>query len=136
MSRLLSLGELARLTGIPRTTLLGIAVREPHLTTRRGRTTYFVLSKLAEKPGMGVIETLTLADGPRWVKLVDLAQISGIPRRTLATWAKTRPNFACRIGRIWYVRLETLGASPEQQKFFERWSQKVDSGQNEEITED
>lgn len=135
MSRLMRIAELARLTGISRRTLLDVAHREPDLVTVRDNTLYFVIDKLASKPGMGIIATLTLADGQRWMKVVDLAKISGIPRRTLAMWAKERPNFACRIGKIWYVRLETLGASPEQQKFLSRWTEDIethgDSGKNE-----
>lgn len=94
---------------------------DPDLAVRRGRDWYIRVSELARRPGMTYVQAL-LCTSQTWVKAVDLAAASGISRRTVSYWAKTRPGFGKRIGRIWYVDLEQLGATPDQVEIIRKWA--------------
>lgn len=110
--------DLARLLGIPIRTVVGWCHRDPALGFKKGHLNYIRVEKLAEKPGMDLVKAYLLPQNEqKWLTLAQLSKMTGIPRRTLAGWAKTRPTFARRLGRNWYVCLETLTDDPEQLEY-------------------
>lgn len=119
--RLIKGTELARRLGLPRRTVVDWIHRDPSLAVMKDGVYWIKLEKLADKPGMDLVSALTLPDH-RWIKAVDLALISGVSRRTVAYWCKTRPQFARRLGRLWYVDLELLGATEEQIDALRKWT--------------
>lgn len=114
---------LARTLGISRRTVSDWCRRDPSLAFRReGRDYYIRVEQLAKRPGMDIISALLLENDGKWMKAVDLARLAGVPRRTVAHWCATRPWFARRIGRNWYLSREVLGATPEQAEFLQKWA--------------
>lgn len=117
--RLIKLADLSERLGIPRRTLNdwvkddpALAVWVPRKVCARGFYSgeYWIrLDRLAGRPGIDSIDALLLGEA-RWMKAVDLAALSGISRRTLSYWCRTRAGFGRRIGRNWYVDLEQFGA--------------------------
>jgi hypothetical protein len=91
------------------------------LAVRKGRDYYIRIDRLAVKPGMNIISALTL-ENRSWIKAVALAAAAGTPRRSVAHWCRTRPHLAKRIGRIWYVDLEELGATDDEIDALKRWA--------------
>ncbi len=112
--RLMKMGELAAKLGIPRRTFQGWIEREPGLgvfiNDRNGGSWWVKLDKLAGRQGITLTDALMLGSR-RWVAAVDLAILAGISKRTMSHWCRTRPGFAKRIGQVYYVDLEELGAS-------------------------
>lgn len=109
--------DLARELGIPRETFQRWIERDPDLAVwvpggRGGGSWWVKLDKLAGREGI-TLEDAYMLGSTRWIKAVELAALSGIPRKTIANWCRDRPGFAKRIGRVWYVDLEDLGASRE-----------------------
>lgn len=90
-----------------------ICQSDSKLAFKRNGIYYIRLEELAKRPGFDLVTALLSPHG-KWIKAIELARRSGIPRRTMASWCRNRPNFAKRIGRIWYVDLELLGATEEQ----------------------
>lgn len=113
--------DLARSLKISRRTVSDWCRRDPTLAFKKGRDYYIRLERLAEKPGMDIVLAITATKQP-WVKAIDLARWAEIPRRTVAYWCRTRPRFAKRIGRTWYISVEELGASPEQAETLRKWA--------------
>jgi hypothetical protein len=116
------MSELCDRLGIPRRTFNQWVQNDPKLAVfvpnhegrANGGGSYWVrLDRLAEKYGIDRVIAYTLPSA-NWVKAVDIAKTSGIPRRSIARWCRDRPGFAVRIGRCWYVDLERLGADSEQ----------------------
>ncbi len=105
--------DLARSIGMSRFTMQDICQRDKKLAFKRNGVYYIRLSELAKRPGFDLVQALMIQSS-RWVKATKLAKFSGIPRRTIAAWCLSRPNFAKRIGSIWYVDLDGLGASDDQ----------------------
>lgn len=106
---------LAAQLGISRRTMSGICKNDPNLAFMRKRAYFIRLTELAKRPGFDIIDAL-LAPHGSWIKAVKLAKLAGIPRKTMSTWCRTRPNFAKRIWRTWYVDLEQMGANEDQIK--------------------
>lgn len=114
---------LARALGISRRTVYDWCRRDPNLAYRKnGRDYYIRIEELAKRPGMDIVTALLLEKDGEWIKAVDLAKLAGVPRRTVANWCATRPWFARRIGRNWYLSREVLGATPAQAKFLRKWA--------------
>lgn len=111
--RLIKAAELARQLGIAPRTMRKICKKDPALAVMNRGAYYIRLEALARLPGFDLV-TAFLLPTQRWIKAVDLARSSGVPRRTIAQWCHDRPRFATRIGRVWYVDLEGLGANNEQ----------------------
>lgn len=104
---------MARQLGIPRYTMRDICQRDSNLAFKRNGIYYIRLAELAKRPGFDLVGAL-LAPHSKWIKAVVLARISGIPERTMRSWCATRPNFAKRLGSMWYVDLALLGANDDQ----------------------
>lgn len=113
---------LARTLGISRFTMRDLCRRDPKLAFKQGRDYYIRLEELAKRPGFDLVQALLLPHSDKWIKAVDLARMAGVPRRTVAYWCKTRPWFAKRIGRTWYVSAEVLGTTQEEAEFLEKWA--------------
>lgn len=94
---------------------------KPWLFTKKSGTYYIKLDLLAKCPGIDLIDAFCLP-GRRWFKAVDLAAAAGISRKTVGNWCRDRPRFAKRIGRIWYVDMESLGATEDQIDALEKWA--------------
>jgi len=120
--------ELARQLGISRRTMSDICKNDPGLAFKRNRAYYIRLTELAKRPGFDIIDAL-LAPHGSWIKAVKLAKMAGIPRKTMSTWCRTRPNFAKRIWRIWYVDLEQIGANEDQIKMLRNGNNVSNLGQ-------
>ncbi len=105
--------ELGRALGISRHTLQDICQRDSKLAYKKDGVYYIRITELAKRPGFDLIKAL-LVGSARMIKATKLAEMSGIPRRTVIGWCLTRPNFARRIGHVWYVDLDGLDASEEQ----------------------
>lgn len=127
--RLIKVVDLCERLGIPRRTVNDWIQKDPTIAVwvpakpraRRGVYTgehWIRLDRLAGRPGIDSVDALLLGEA-RWMKAVDLAAMSGIPRRTLSYWCRTRAGFGKRIGRNWYVDLEQFGAqSTEVESLF------------------
>lgn len=116
------MAELCDRLGIPRRTFNSWVEKDPHLAVYRenhsgrenGGGSYWVkIDRLVDKYGLDPVVAHTL-ETSRWMKATTFAGISGVPRRTIAYWCRTRPNLGRRIGRHWYIDLEALGATDEQ----------------------
>ncbi len=105
--------ELAKQLGLARQTIWDICENDSRLAFKRNGSYYIRISELAKKPGFDLVGAILSPHG-KWIKAVELAKKYGVPRRTMSNWCLTRPNFAKRIGRIWYVDLELLGATESQ----------------------
>jgi hypothetical protein len=103
---------LARELGIPRRTMALWCKKDPELAYKIGRIYWVRLERFAGRPGVGLIDALTLGSS-RWMKAADLARLSEISRKTIGNWCRNRPGFAKRLGSDWYVDLESLGCSEE-----------------------
>lgn len=119
MQELIRAGELARALGISRYTVRDWCRRDPELAIRKNGMNYVRVRVLATKPGMDMIQAL-LVPHQRWVKTTDMARLAGISRKTVNNWCRSRPWFACRIGRTWYLNLTALDASPEEMDFLKK----------------
>ncbi len=104
---------LAKQLGISRFTMACICRRDTKLAFKRNGIYYIRITELAKLPGFNLIDALLVPHG-NWVKAIDLARLSGISRRTMTSWCKTRHNFAKRIARVWYVDLDQLDATESQ----------------------
>ncbi len=114
MSRLVKLSVLSAQLGISRRTLSDWCLRDPSIAVRRGGKGFWIkLDKLAGKPGIDLVEAHLIGE-QRWIKAVELAEMAGIPRRTIGTWCRRNANFARRLGRIWYVNLSRLDITTEE----------------------
>ena len=106
--------DLARDLGIPRRTFQSWIEKDPSLAVwvpdSIGGAYWVKLDTLAERTGISLTESYTLG-ASRWIQATVLAELAGISRRTVAWWCRNRPGFAKRLGRIYYVDLESLGAS-------------------------
>jgi hypothetical protein len=111
--RLVKARELARSLGIPIRTMSYMCKTDPEIAIKRDGVYYVKLDKLAERPGFDLI-TAMLLPTQRWVRAIDVAKFAHRSRKTMNNWCRSRPRFAMRIGRIWYINLEELGASEEQ----------------------
>lgn len=119
--KLVRMAELCSRLGIPRRTFNLWVQKDPDLAVFIANNTkvggggawWIKIETLAERSGLSLVQAYRLATS-RWVKAVDLAKFSKISRRTVASWCRNRPGFACRLGRVWYVDLEQLGANEEQ----------------------
>lgn len=110
--------ELAKELGIPKETFQRWIEKDPSLAVYipggPGNGSWWIkLDKLEGRAGITLQDAYTLGSRP-WMKATLLAKKSGISRRTIAHWCRTRPGFGKRLGRIWYVDLEEFGANPEQ----------------------
>ncbi len=105
--------ELAKKLGMSRYTMQDICQRDKKLAFKRNGVYYIRISELAKRPGYDLVRALMVTSS-RCIKATTLAKISGISRRTVVGWCLSRPNFACRIGKTWYVDLDGLNASEEQ----------------------
>lgn len=112
--------KLAKALGISRYTVRTWCQQQPNLARKRGRDWYISIKELARRDGLDPVKVLTLTQ-EKWVKAVALAEKAEISRRTIAHWCKTRPDFALRIGRIWYIHPGELGATPDQIDIIKRW---------------
>lgn len=113
--------ELAKILGISRHTVQDWCHRDASLAIKIKGVYHVRVEKLAERPGMDLVRAyLLVKTEQKWVSLAALSKLTGVSRRTLAAWAKNRPCFATRIGRNWYVSLETLTNDPEQLEILER----------------
>lgn len=113
--------ELAKTLGIARRTVAGWCAADPKLAFKRNGVYYIRVSELARRPGFDLVSALTLTNS-RWIKAISLAAVARRPRRTIANWCANRPRFAKRVGRVWYVDLEALGATDEQVETLRRWA--------------
>ncbi len=112
--KLMKMRELADKLGIPISTFQKWVERDSSLGVfihdRFGGSWWIKLDKLAGRHGITLVDAYMLGSS-RWIKAVVLAELTGISRRTMSHWCRTRPGFAKRIGRIYYVDLQELGAS-------------------------
>lgn len=113
--------ELADLLGISKRTVRGWCQADPKLALKKDGIYWIRLVELAKRPGFDVISAFTIPSA-RWMKAVHLASILNCPRRTVSGWCSNRRRFAKRIGRTWYVDLESLGATDEQIEVLRTWS--------------
>ena len=120
--RVVKATDFVRQHGISRYTIRDICRRDTKLAFKKKDGHYYVrLSELAKRPGFDLVGAI-LASHSNWIKAIDLARHAGIPRRTVANWCLSRPNFAKRIGRVYYVDLEALGASEDQIQIIKNWA--------------
>lgn len=105
--------RLAKNLGISRFTVRDWCQKIPGLAYKRRNVWVIRLAKLAEMPGFDAVKVHLLTQ-KTWVKAVLLAEKAGMSRRTLSYWCKNSPSFAIRIGRIWYVCVDSLDATSEQ----------------------
>lgn len=109
--------ELAKELGIPIATFQKWVEKDPtlgvYVDDRSGGSWWIKLDKFATRHGM-TLQDAYLLGSRRWVRAVDLAAVSGIPRRSLARRCRDRPGFGKRLGRVYYIDLEEFGASEEQ----------------------
>jgi hypothetical protein len=131
--RLVRMRELAAKLGIPIRTFQSWVEADPSLSVLRkgpgktGKVHWIKLDHFAGRHGIDLTDAYMLGSS-KWLKAVTLAELSGISRRTIAHWCRDRPKFAKRIGRIYYIDLEQLGAGPEDiQEIIRRMGQ--ESGQ-------
>ena len=127
--KLIKMRVLAARLGIPVRTFQDWIKLDPSLGVfikdRHNGSWWIKVEKLAGRHGIGLIDSYMLGEH-RWIKAVDAAKIMGVSRHTMRNWCNTRPGFAKRIGRVFYIDLHDLGADPESvEKFFEG-----DSSQN------
>ncbi len=113
--------DLSKMLGLSRRTVSGWCANDPKLAYKKNGVYVIRLSELAKRPGFDIISALTL-ETAKWIKAVDLAAISNQSRRTISYWAKNRPRFAKRVGRVWYIDLETLGASDDHVEVLRQWA--------------
>ncbi len=114
--------DLARTLGISRRTVSAWCKNDAALAYKNAKGVYYIrVSELAKRPGFDLISALTI-ESSKWIKAVDLACISGRSRRTISYWCLTRPRFAKRIKRCWYLDLEAMGATEEQVETLKRWT--------------
>lgn len=111
---------LAKSLGISRYTVRTWCQQQPGLARKKGRDWYIRVSELAKRDGLDPVKVLTLTR-EKWVKAVELSERSGISRRTIAHWCKTKSDFALRVGRIWYISPTELGATQDQVELMNRW---------------
>lgn len=119
--KLVRASEFARDVGINRNTMKAWFKSKRHLFVKKSGHYYLKLDALAGCDGIDIVDAMTLP-GQRWVRAVDLAHDAGIPRKTVANWCRARPNFAKRIGKVWYVDIASLGASPEEAEALRKWA--------------
>ncbi len=111
--RLIKATQLARMLGISTRSVAKWCKEDPNLAFLKGRQYYIKLDELARRPGFDLVAALTL-ENACWVRAVDYAAAAGRPRRNVAHLCKTKPRFAKRIGRIWYIDLVEEGLSADQ----------------------
>ena len=121
--KLVKMRELARRLGIHIQTFQKWVQKDPDLAVwrndRYGGSWWIKVEKFVGRQGIGLIDAYTLGDR-RWIKAVDAAKIMGVSRHTMRNWCNNRPGFAKRLGRVFYIDLEDLGAAPDEvEKFFE-----------------
>jgi hypothetical protein len=104
--------ELARTLGVPTRTVRRWCATHPGFAVRRNGQYFIKIATLRRVQGVDPLLILT-AESHNWVKAVDLARVAGVSRQTMARWCKTRPWFAHRVGRNWYVSMEMLGVHPD-----------------------
>lgn len=119
--KIVKAAQLAKTLGISRFTIRDLCRRDTALAFKKGRDYYIRLDVLATRPGFDAVSVLLLTK-KRWIKAVDLAHMAQCPRRTVAYWCKRRPHLAHRIGRIWYVCIDDLGATPDQMETLMKWA--------------
>ena len=102
--------ELARQLGISRRTMSHWCKKDPDLALMIDGVYWIKLDRLVGRHGIGPIDAYLLGAG-RWIKATEAAKMSGISRKTIANWCRDRPRFAKRIGRVYYIDLDDLGAS-------------------------
>lgn len=111
------MAELCKRLGIPRTTFNDWIKRDPKLAVKkpgRPRGVWWVkLDRLAGRHGIDLIEALMLGESGRWIKAVDIAKTIGWSRKRIQLWCRNNPKFAKRLGKIYYIDLETWGVSQE-----------------------
>lgn len=85
-------------------------MRDRSLAHKEGHTWRVNIRRLAETHGIDLVDLLLLLQNPEpgLIKAAELARRAGIPRRTVAHWCRTRPDFAIRIGVVWFVDLSRL----------------------------
>lgn len=84
-----------------------MCAKDPTLAIKRDGVYYIALEKIADRPGFDLVAALMLPTS-KWVKAVDVARKAGISRKTVSNWCRTRQRFAKRLGRIWYIDMETF----------------------------
>ncbi len=91
-------------------------MREPELAHKEGSIWKVNIRKLSEIQNIDLVELLLILQSPTTslVKATTLSRTSGLPRRTIAHWCKTRPGFAIQIGHVWFVDLAHWGVTPEE----------------------
>lgn len=105
--RLIKAVDLAKQLGISTNTMRRMCAKDPSIAIKRKGVYYICLENLATKPGFDLVGALLLPT-KRWVKAIEVARKAGISRKTVSNWCRTRQRFACRIGRIWYIDIETF----------------------------
>lgn len=109
---------LAKALGVSRFTVRDWCRKQPDMVVKKGRDNYIKLEILMGKPDVDEVELLLLLNDDnaarRYIKLVELARIARLPRRTLAYWCMHRPGFGFRCGRNWFVNLQAIGMTEEQ----------------------
>ncbi len=114
--------DLSKILKIPRRTICSWCKADPALAYKDRDGVYHIrIAVLAKRPGFDLIAALTL-ESSRWIKAVDLATLAGAPRRTISYWCANRPRFARRIGKVWYIDLEAVGATEEQVEALRTWT--------------
>lgn len=105
--------DLARTLGLPRRTVSDWCRSRPGFAKKVGHDYYISIRALAKREGLDEVKVRTLLNG-RLIKAVQLAELGNVPRRTVSRWCKERPNLALRIGRLWYLAVDSLGCDDEQ----------------------
>lgn len=129
--KLVRASELARNLGIPDRTMRQWCLTDPKLAIFisggiGGGSWWVKLERLAERSNISILDAYTLST-QRWKKATELAKLSGISRKTIANWCRNRPGFAKRIGRVYYVDLEQMGANRDEIDALDgNWSQTED----------
>lgn len=124
--RVVKAADLARNLGISRRTVADWCKKRPDLAIKRAGSYWIRLDALANSQGLDLVQAFMLAHTKQhWIKAIDIAKNSNIPRRTIAHWCKTRPHLAKRIGRNWYIAIEDLDAHPRDAQVLRKWAPKA-----------
>lgn len=106
--------KLAKTLGISDRTMRDICRNDKKLAYKRDGVYWIRVAALAACPGMDEIKALLILESGKWVKVIDFARAASLPERTVRSWAATRPNFAIRLGKIWYISVEMLARNEEE----------------------
>lgn len=127
MRRLIKASDLSKNTGISRHTIKCWCKRDPELAVKKKGHWWLRLDRLAEKSGLDPARLFVLTQR-RWIKATDFTRGKyRLPRRTVAYWCLKRPNFAIRLGRVWYVCLDEIASTYEESEALRKWAM-VDMG--------